>query len=228
MMASEPASPDRNGANGTGPIRPRYDLTARARTTVLDAKRYTKFVRHMKRALSLSAFAIIFSVLAFFFVQRAPRELALSYERLGNIENDLAMINPRLTVADAQGNPFVITAKEAVQDANNPKRVMLKTIEAEMNTPQGWANARAGHGVVDMSAQTMSLDGFALFTDNGYELHTSAAAFDLKGGTVRGQQEVTGQGPMGAMRADTFQYDRNAGLLTLAGRVSMTMSGKSR
>ena len=146
MMASEPASPDRNGANGTGPIRPRYDLTARARTTVLDAKRYTKFVRHMKRALSLSAFAIIFSVLAFFFVQRAPRELALSYERLGNIENDLAMINPRLTVADAQGNPFVITAKEAVQDANNPKRVMLKTIEAEMNTPQGWANARAGHG----------------------------------------------------------------------------------
>ena len=43
------------------------------------------------------AFAIIFAVLAFFFVQRQPRQLAVSYEKMGQIENDLAMMKPRLT-----------------------------------------------------------------------------------------------------------------------------------
>jgi lipopolysaccharide export system protein LptC len=219
MMASEPVAPER----------PRYDWSARARSTVLDAKRYTRFVTRMKRALSLSAFAVIFAVLAFFVVQRAPRDFALTYERMGTIDNDLAMINPRLTGADSQGNPFVITAKEAVQDAKNPKRATLRAIEADMNTPRGWVNARAASGVVDMTAQTIELaGGLSFFTDTGYELHTQAASIDLKGGTVRGRQPVNGQGPMGTMRADTFQYDRNAGLMTLDGRVVMTMSGKNR
>jgi len=216
-MAGKPAEPGRS----------RYDWTARARSTAFDAVRYTRFVKHMKRLLSFSAFAVIFAVLAFFVVQRAPRELALSFEKMGTIENDLAMTNPRLSGADAKGNPFVITAKEAVQDADNPKRYTLKTIEADMTTAQGWVNARAGEGVVDMNAQTMDLTGgIDLFTDTGYELHTSTAAVDLRGNVVRGREPVNGQGPMGTMRADTFQYDRNAGLLTLAGRVGMTFSGK--
>lgn len=215
-MAGEPAKPGHA----------RYDWSARARTTIMDAARYTRFVKRMKRLLSFSAFAIIFAVLAFFVVQRAPRDLDLSFGKLGRIENDLAMTNPRLSGADASGNPFVITAKEAVQDADNPKRYTLTTLEADMTTPEGWVNARAGSGIVDMNAQTMNLTGgIDLFTDTGYELHTSAAMVDLKGNVVRGEQPVNGQGPMGAMRADTFQYDRNAGLLTLAGGVRMTMSG---
>ncbi len=80
---------------------------------------------------------IIFAVLAFFFVQRQPRQLAMSYEKLGHVENDLAMVKPRLTVVDAKGNPFVITAKKAVQDAKNPKRATIETIEADHNTRQG-------------------------------------------------------------------------------------------
>jgi len=215
-MAGEPADANR----------PRYDWSARVRSTTFDAARYTRFVWRMKRLLSFSAFAVIFAVLAFFVVQRAPRELSLSFDKVGTLENDLAMTNPRLSGTDAKGNPFVITAKEAVQDADNAKRYTLRAVEADMNTPEGWLNARAGQGILDMAAQTMDLGGgIALFTDNGYELHTSIAAVDLRTNTVRGSQPVTGQGPMGAMRADTFQYDRDAGLLTLEGRVNMTMSG---
>ena len=84
-----------------------------------EALRYTQFVSLMKRLLSLRrAFSIIAAVLAFFFVQRLPRKLQMSYEQLGQVENDLAMIKPRLTGADSKGNPFVITADMAVQDAH--------------------------------------------------------------------------------------------------------------
>ena len=34
----------------------------------------------------------------------------MSYERLGRVENDLAMMKPKLTGSDSRGNPYVITA----------------------------------------------------------------------------------------------------------------------
>ena len=73
------------------PPTPNYDWSARVRSTALEALRYSRFVALMKRVLSLGAFLIIAAVLAFFFVQRMPRQLQMSYERLGHIENDLTM-----------------------------------------------------------------------------------------------------------------------------------------
>ena len=211
-MAIEPTEP--------APQRPRYDWSARTRSTAFDARRYTKFVTRMKRVTALSAFAVIFAVLAFFFVARAPRQLQLAYEKLGAMENDLAMVKPRLSGVDAEGNPYVITAKLAVQDAKNPKRATLQTIEADFTTKQGWLNARAAHGHIDMNADWLTLDnGIDVFTDTGYALHTERADVDLKRDIVTGDREVSGQGPRGSIRADRFRYDQPNGHLTLEGHV---------
>ena len=176
--------------------RPHYDWSARARSTAFDATRYTKFVTRMKRVTALSAFAVICAVLGFFLVARAPRHLQLSFETLGALKNDLAMTNPRLSGVDASGNPFVITAKVAVQDAKNPKHATLQGVEADLTTPKGWVNVRAVRGAVDMDAQHLVLDGgIDAFTDTGYALHTVRASVDLKRNIVSGDSEVSGQGP---------------------------------
>src|ERR1700761_7520981 len=114
----------------TASQRHRHDFTARTRMSVVDARRYTRFVTSMRRVTALAAFAVIFAVLAFFFLARSPRQLQLSYEHLRTGQNDLVMVKPRLSGVDVQGNPFVITAREAVQEVNNPKRATLKTVEA--------------------------------------------------------------------------------------------------
>jgi lipopolysaccharide export system protein LptC len=205
------------------PVRPRYDWSARTRTTVLDATRYTRFVKRMKRILPISAFAVIFAVLAFFFVERAPQQLALTYDKLGGAD-DLAMVNPRLTGVDEEGNPFVITASRAVQDPNDAKRITLTTIEADMNTEQGWVNAKARTGLADLTAQHLELGGgIDIYTDTGYMLHTDSASVDLKTNIMQGKSRVSGQGPRGALSADTFRYDRDAGRLTLEGNVRTTI-----
>src|SRR6201996_4333569 len=111
---------------------PGFDWSARVRTTTVEAVRYSRYVVLMKRLLSLGAFLIIAAVLAFFFVQRMPRQLQMSYERLGRVDNDLAMMKPRLTGADPKGNPYVITADMAVQDAHDPKKASLKNMEADL------------------------------------------------------------------------------------------------
>ena len=205
---------------------PRHDWSARARSTALDALRYTQFVGVMKRALPAAAFAVISAVVAYFFVARQPARSNLGYERLGHVENDLAMVKPRLTGQDGKGNPFVITAEAAVQDAKNPKRARLTKVEADLTQGQGWINADAASGLADMDAGFLQLDGgINVFSDTGYELHTKSATVDLKKGVMHGHETVTGQGPMGDIRADEFHYDRDARILTLSGHVHMTIIG---
>jgi len=207
-----------------------YDWSARVRTTALEALRYSRFVILMKRVLALGAFAIIAAVLAFFFVQRLPRGLQMSYERLGHIQNDLTMVKPRLTGADSKGNPYVITADTAVQDAHNAKKASLKHLEADMTLDkQNWLNARARTGMVDMTTGQLELGGgIDVFTASGYELHSNSASANLKQSMIHGHEPVTGQGPDGTLRADEFHADRATNILTLSGHVQMTLLGTKK
>ena len=207
-----------------------FDWSARVRTTTLEAVRYSRYVALMKRLLSLGAFLIIAAVLAFFFVQRMPRQLQMSYERLGRLENDLTMVKPRLAGADAKGNPFVITAESAVQDAHNPKKASLKNLEADLALDKrNWVNARASSGMVDMNSGQLELSGgIDVYTATGYELHSNSASADLKQSVIHGHEPVTGQGPEGTLRADQFHADRATNILTLHGHVHMTLTGTKK
>ena len=207
-----------------------YDWSARVRTTAMEALRYSRFVALMKRLLSLGALLTIATVLAFFFVQRMPRQLQMTYERLGRIENDLTMVKPRLAGADAKGNPFVITADSAIQDAHNPKKASLKNLEADLTVDKGnWINARAKAGMVDMDSGALELrGGISVFTATGYELHTASASANLKQSVIHGHEAVTGQGPQGTLRADEFHADRATNLLTLSGNVQMVLMGTKK
>lgn len=219
MMAAERNPP------GTG-----YDWSARVRTTTMEALRYSRFVVLMKRVLALGAFLIIAAVLAFFFVQRMPRQLQLAYEHLGRVQNDLTMVKPRLAGSDSKGNPYVITADRAVQDAHNPKRAVLKNLEADLSLDKGnWINARARAGLVDMSTGQLELyNGIDVYTATGYELHSRSASANLKQSIIHGHDTVTGQGPDGTLRADQFHADRATDILTLSGHVRMTLFGSKR
>lgn len=203
----------------------RHDWSDRVRATVQGAVRYSRFVALMKRALPAAAFAIIVAVLGFFFVARQPSKLSMTYKSLGHVENDLAMTKPRLSGTDGQGNPFVITAEVAIQDARNAKRARLKKIEADFSVGKDdWLSARAAQGVVDMTAGTLALDGgLQIFSDRGYQLQSARAAVDINKGIVLGPQEVTGQGPLGTLRADGFRFDRTSGQLLLDGHVEMSL-----
>lgn len=207
----------------------RHDWSSRARTNVMQALRYSRFVVLAKRVLSLGAFLIVAAVLAFFFVARAPHNTRLTFEKLGRIENDLSMVHPRLTGADAKGNPFVITAEVAVQDADNPKRATLRNIEADLTLDdKTWLNVHAGAGTVDMETGQMTMTGgIDLFTDNGYMLHIDHASMNLRSNTIRSDADVAGHGPDGSLHADSFYVDRNSGLLTLDGHVRMQFDAGS-
>lgn len=211
---------------GSASARARRDWTARTRDTALNALRYSRFVNVMKRALPIAAGAIIAIVIIFALLPRQSDKVSFAYESMGRIDNDLAMLKPRLTGSDQKGNPFVITADAAIQQGANTRRVLLKKVEADLTLDKNrWMNAEATQGLVDMEKGALTLTGgISIYSDDGYELHTAAANVDLKKGIFKGPGEVTGQGPMGTLRADTFELDRLTKQIVLHGHVHMTIN----
>ena len=199
----------------------RRDWTARARGTALDAIRYSQFVSLMKRALPIAAAAVLAAVLVYSFLPRPSDKITLTAQKTGMLDNDLTMMQPKLTGADDDGNPFVITAEKAVQDPKHPHRVRLKKIEADMTMQDGrWLNATASSGFFDMDSGALDLGGgIAMYSDSGYELHTDRLEGDMKKGAFHGPVAVSGHGPFGSLRADRFEYDRTRQELHLLGNV---------
>ncbi|HVP85727.1 MAG TPA: LPS export ABC transporter periplasmic protein LptC [Rhizomicrobium sp.] len=203
----------------------RRDWAARPRGTMLDAERYTRFVTLMKRALPIGALVLLAAVAIYAFQPRQQDRVAMTFERVNEVANDLAMIKPRLSGSDAKGNPFVVTADRAIQQGRSSRKARLVNVDADMTLDNNrWLNATAVNGLFDADAKTLVLDGgISVFSDNGYELHTKSARFDLKKGFIHGEQAVTGQGPLGTVKADRFEVDKVTQQIRLYGNVHTTI-----
>lgn len=213
-------------AQPLNPAKGRRDWTARARGTALDALRYSQFVGLMKRALPIAAAAILAAVIVYSLLPRASDRVTVNAVKTGLIQNDLAMIKPKLTGTDEDGNPYVITAEIAIQDPKDIHRVRLQKIEADTTTKDAhWMNATAHSGFFDMDKGMLNLSGgIAFYSDSGYELHTTAMDVEMRKGLYHGKTAVTGHGPFGAMRGDRFEFDRLKQKLQLNGNVHTTIS----
>jgi lipopolysaccharide export system protein LptC len=193
--------------------KPAIGWIERKRASSLDVQRYTRFVGIMKRALPLGAAALLAAVLAYSLQPRLQdgKRVAMTFQKLGfNINHDLMMTKPKLTGVDGNGNPYVVTAEDAIQDAHDSKRAQLRKVEADLTTKSGtWVNLTATHGLLDDTRARLWLSGIIdVFSDNGYEAHTTAASIDMNTGSVVGNKFVWGQGVFGTFHADKFWIDR--------------------
>lgn len=227
---SLPGKPSRALAEpmpAVGALRQR-DWSSRTRISASQTERYSRFVILAKRGLLIAAGVLIAAVLVFSLQPRQrEQQLAMSFQRLGIVNNDLAMIRPRLTGVDEEGDPYVVTAEQAIQDRRNSKRARLTSIEADVTLKDGtWIGSTAPRGLLDASAQRLALTGaVAIYSDKGYEVHTTAVNVDMKSGMIEGSEAVSGQGPLGTFRADRFKVDRNNRVVYLYGNVRMTIYG---
>jgi lipopolysaccharide export system protein LptC len=188
----------------------RMDVGARTRTTVGEAKRYTKFVGVMKRVLLIAALLLLGAVLAYSLAPRRQGRVAMTFQRLAMVNNDLAMIKPKLTGVDKKGSPYLVTADVAIQDARNTKHARLKNVSADLTTKSGgWVNIEAPQGYLAGDVNKLDLFGaVSMFTDTGYEAHTDLAHVDIANGIVVGPHRVYGQGPLGTFVADKFRVEK--------------------
>src|SRR5690242_12350800 len=107
-----------------------------ARATLRGARRYSVFVRIMKGALPLTALGL--AILVFVYVLQPPSaRLQMSFQRVSNLANDLSMDKPRLSGADNDGQPFVISASRASPVSGYGDRIRLMDIVADFSLGDG-------------------------------------------------------------------------------------------
>jgi len=232
-MPSLPAAGEPEAAAnaiGASPKRPNPmmvgDWAARQRLRAVDALRYSRFVSVMKGILPIAAVVLLASVVAYSVMPR-QRDKYVGVKQSGNLARDLTMTKSSFTGTDEKGNPFKVTFAELTEDptSKDHKRADLKMIDADMQFEnQSWVSASAKHGWIDADAGILKLDGgISIFTDNGYTMQTERATALIHENVLQGDTAVSGHGPMGRFRADSFHVDRLKKQIKLSGHVHMTL-----
>jgi len=201
----------------------------RPRETMRQARRYSLFVKVMKALLPLTALAVGATVILFALQPREGERYSLSFERMGTVENDLAMINPKLIGMDKDGLPFVVRAASAVPDGEGTERVRLTDVNAELTLQDGTPlTVSAAQGLVDNKNQTLNVSGGIRVTSaDDYVATTESASADLNAGTVASDTPVTAEGKFGRVTADRFIFNKNTRQLEFQGNVHMELNGDS-
>ena len=196
------------------------------RATLRKIRRYSFFVMFMKGALPIAALGLGIAVLVYIFQARDADQMKLIFEKMGKVENDLAMVNPRLTGTDDDGYPFIVTAATAVQEGRGSDRVRLEEVTADISLKETTLHVTAARGVVDTKLHLLDVSGgIRLTSDDGYDARTASASADLKAGTVHGESGIEAKSKLGSISAQRFAMNRNTRQLRFSGNVRMVLNG---
>ena len=135
------------------------------------------------------------------------------------------MLNPRFFGTDSRNQRYTVTAESATRPLDGSEQVFLIKPTADITVAEGdWLTLNAEQGIYDRYAETLALSGaVSMYADNGFEMHTESAQFDLAGGTIKSDSPVRGQGPWGLLNAKTFAYARKGDVLLFSGRPTLVL-----
>jgi len=151
--------------------------------------------------------------------------------------NKVATADDRLRVdralyrgQDNKGQPFELSAGEAVQRSASVPVVRLSDLTAQFQLRDGPALLSAPGGSYQIDDQQVAIDGTVDFASaDGYKLAARGVAIDLPGRRLVGSEGVDGAIPAGTFSADTISADLDERTLTLEGNARLRMvPGKMR
>ena len=187
---------------------------------------YSRFVGLMRWLLPIGAAALAAALIAWPYLDSRNDGFEMI---MSDLEIDdsgrLTMQNARFLGTDDSGQPYTVTTDEAWQDPAEQDVVYLGPMQGDISLTSGaWIAVSALSGKFDRLAETLVLEqDVSVFTDEGYELHTEKAEFDLSLGTGWGDDPVSGQGPAGLLEAEGFRLSEADGKIHFVGPVRMTL-----
>ena len=188
-------------------------------TSLAQARRRSNLVGRLRvmfvAAAAISAGVIIGPI--------AATALSGSGQQIDQVAADevITMLNARFTGRNIAGDAYVITAEEArrrradssVVDLINPRLVDDKG--TEVGAPIGVYYQNAEH--LDLFQAVSVRDS------DGYEFSTTAARVFVQEGRVQGLEPLSGNGPLGDVRADSYEIEDDGDRVILRGNVDLTI-----
>lgn len=209
MAPTHPSS-----ANGTG------EQSARIR----ELRRYTEFVSLSKRILGALALLLV-GYIVYSALRQSDDRVRLVFSAMPTGDPlTPRMLKPHYEGVDSQNQPYHITAAEAVQTADE-QHIALTMLHADMTLRDtSWVTLTSRRGLFDSKQKMLQLtQDVQMFYEGGYEFRTDSALLDLANSRASGDRPIDGQGPLGLLRADSFEVTEKGKRLYFIGAVKMTI-----
>lgn len=151
--------------------------------------------------------------------------------------NKVAVIDERLRVDNAlyrgqddEGQPFSLTAGEAVQKSSAEGVVRMNDLVARILLPAGPAKLSAIGGAYNIDEEVVTVPGEVnLLAADGYRMMTRGVSIDLEAKQMRGEKGVEGAIPAGTFSANRLEVDLAERTIVLDGNAKLRMvPGKLR
>ena len=145
--------------------------------------------------------------------------------------NKVAVINERLRVDNAlyrgqddEGQPFSLTAGEAVQRSGAEGIVRMNDLMGRMILPEGPARIAAPAGQYDIDQQLVDVAGqVTMVAADGYRMTARGVSVNLENRTIVGSGGVEGTVPAGSFSANRMEADLAARTVALDGNAKLRM-----
>ena len=142
---------------------------------------------------------------------------------IDKLESDevVTMVNARFTGRNLSGEAYVITAEAAQRRRADPSIINLTN--PRMVDDKG-TEVSAPVGVYYQNAEYLDLFQAVRIRDrDGYEFTTTAARVFIQEGRVQGLEPLSGNGPLGDVRADSYEIEDEGDRVIFRGNVDLTI-----
>lgn len=202
-------------------VPPSGGASARRQAAFGAARRHTRIVRFLRRAIPAVAIAATLGLIAAPFLNPLRGVESLSLGAVGISGGKVRMETPRLSGYRQNNRPYEVTAEAALQDIRNPTQVELQALTARVQVErEGWVTVGARTGLFDTQKEKLRLnDDVRVRTEAGYDIRMRTADVDFKSGTVVSNEPVKVALGTTTVDADTLDVKENGALIVLQGRV---------
>jgi lipopolysaccharide export system protein LptC len=175
-----------------------------------DLRRWRARSRRVHLARVVLPIAMI-AILATVGTQVAWRTVTAGDRRPSENKAQIRMITPRFYGQSSDGRPFMITARSAVRDEADLKRVFLDaptlTLGVGSATP---TRSTADRGIYREDTLKLQLIGNVRMDDGaGYRFASNEAMVDTRNGNTTGETALQGEGPTGQVQSNAYSvYDK--------------------
>lgn len=192
------------------------------------ARQHSRYVRLLKLGLPIVGVMIIAGFVGALVFQKFAYP-SLDIGTIALEDGKLVMENPNLSGVDENKRPFSLSAEKAIQDADQPKRVELITINAQLPMENAvTANITAGNGIYDAEAKTLILsESVKVETSDGMRIELQGAEVDIGEGSLRTDNPITATSKQADISSQSLIVGESGERLIFEGKVRMTLRPKA-
>ena len=200
----------------------RWQPSAEAHKLMAKIGRYTRFVSITKIMLGALSLLLIGTIIAMPLLYGDKEGIRLAFSGVQEKAQSFpVMTNPTFQGVAENNQPYYVTADSATQmDAN---QIVLRNVQGDMMTDRNaWLSVKAQQGLINNQTKQMQLaHDVRLMHFDGYEFRTERMDIDMNAKIARGNETISGFGPMGEIKAGGFEWNHDLQTLTFSGRVTL-------